>query len=490
MILRHILPAAAQADTEADMEKNTYLHVPLPQARTAAKFTRRVFCGLDRKNTVDSGGLSYCKNISAAHLPCLVSRPAFETVIAGRYSNPISIHGFGDRLFIVYRSGDSVLADITDGTGVYTGTIKASGATDADMAPRSAVRFNRYSDPEDPLSGTYSRKILVFPDRLVCDFDVSSDFIFTPLTAVMPEITHAAVHLSRLFGTDGERIYASGFNDYENWELDTATETLASNAWATTTQSNTKAYGGFTAVCSYDGHAVCFRDGFMQQVYNTKNPFRLVDIGSWGCLGDSAVCEFSGKLAFVSAEGVYLYGGGVPYLISEALGNADYTGAMLAAHGDELYIYLPSEQTVFTYNAGNGGFGSVLCGSIGAMSSTDGGVYAISGGDLIKLDSGAYGEYAFETDILSFASAGQKRLKSISALACVSAGGSLDFYIVKGSTKTLLSASGGKSGIFSTRSLIKGQNAGTYKIRAEGTGNMKIFNLTLTYESGGDTYGS
>ena len=143
--------------------------------------------------------------------------------------------------------------------------------------------------------------MLVFPDKKCCLAEGDGPLSFEDISASpMPDIRYATVHMSRVFGVDGDRVYASAFNDCSNWELDTASDIGAENAWATTSQSNTRAIGGFSAVACCDGYAVCFRDDFMQQVYNNKNPFRLVDIGAWGCIDGYSHTQFASALAFAS----------------------------------------------------------------------------------------------------------------------------------------------------------------------------------------------
>ena len=100
----------------------------------------------------------------------------------------------------------------------------------------------------------------------------------------MPPIKYATVHLSRLFGVSDDRVYASGYNDYTNWNLDSVDGYNESNAWCTPAQSNTKAGGIFTGITTFQSHVICFKRDFMHEIYNTKNPFRIQDIFAEGTI--------------------------------------------------------------------------------------------------------------------------------------------------------------------------------------------------------------
>ena len=83
-------------------------------------------------------------------------------------------------------------------------------------------------------------------------------------------LKYATVHLSRLFGVDDDRVYASGFNDYTNWNLDTVDEYNVNNAWVSPAQANTKANSSFTGITTFMNHVICFKENFMHEIYNNK----------------------------------------------------------------------------------------------------------------------------------------------------------------------------------------------------------------------------
>ena len=183
---------------------------------------------------------------------------------------------------------------------VYTSMLNADAST-LDIYPRSIVQFNVYDTPTDPLTGKYVKKLLIFPDGKSMDFEITEDnfevkdmkvlvktytndeepylppdsashnYYYQNLSTeakkadtlygaaiykwvddesdseksgwkisippTMPGLKYATVHLSRVFGVDDDRVYASGFNDYTNWNLDTIDEYNESNSWCSPSQS-------------------------------------------------------------------------------------------------------------------------------------------------------------------------------------------------------------------------------------------------------------
>lgn len=451
--------------------------------------------GIHRKQTEDSGYISSSINISVEAIPYLVPAPSPSNVKTG-YANPISVHGFDDFLIVIYRDGTAVKADyITSSGTVYTGVIKASGATASDEYPRSVVQFNVYTTPDDPLSGTFDKKLIVFPDRLSMPFTVSANFTFANVNTEanpIPAIKYGVTHLSRLFGVDSGRIYASGFNDYSKWTLDTADESLSSNAWCSPAQANTKGDSDFTAITVYDGHVICFKKDFMQTIYNTKNPFRVVDIVSIGADNNQATAEVGGILFFASSERVYAYSGAYPSDISDRLDVSDFSGALLAGYDGELYVYCPSDDTVYTYGVSSGEWGSRSVGTLTGLCSNDNGVFGLtSGGAVVKLNTSTYGSWALETDLFMSQSTEKRRVKKLSMYVDIASGAFVkaDVYDDHGLLHNVIDSSASSlTGKRVLRCAVRMTSAYGHKIRIYGSGKVMLKELELYVSSGGDVY--
>ena len=77
------------------------------------------------------------------------------------------------------------------------------------------------------------------------------------------------------------------------------------HAWKSATQSNPYASDAkFTGITSFQNHIIAFKDGFIHELYNTKNPFRIQDLFREGCIDNRSICEVDGSLYFVDRDGV------------------------------------------------------------------------------------------------------------------------------------------------------------------------------------------
>lgn len=226
----------------------------------------------------------------------------------------------------------------------------------ADLAiPRTILTFNAV----DTSSGnivqyTYDQKQLVYPDCYSVPMNTGgSAASFNTQTNPIPNLKFATVYNSRVFGvTKDNLVTASAYNSYVDYSLDTADDVSSAHAWASMAGSNTDADGDFTAMTTYDNHVVLWRRDFMQLVYNNKNPFRIVDVGKFGCDNNRAWVILNGVLYFASHEKVYAYTGGTPKVISGKLEAGNFSGAVLGGFKNRLWI--AKDGAVYTYDTTKG----------------------------------------------------------------------------------------------------------------------------------------
>ena len=492
--------------------------MPLPKGKKHYKMTKRSWSGLNYRQTIDTGALSMENNISTLEAPYLT--PSQKPIkFTDNYANPISMFGFDDFLIVIHRKSTSICVDyITvdeygDADNIYTGVLQNGGATIKDEYPRCVVQFNVYDTPTDPVSGKYDKKLLIFPDKKSMDFEITGDFKTDDMGEAVPNIKYAAVHLSRLFGVDDARVYASGYNDYTNWNLDTIDEYNESNAWCSPAQSNTKAGGVFTGITNFQGHIVCFKRDFMHEIYNTKNPFRIQDIYAEGAIDHRTIQDVDGRLIFVSEDDVKIYTGSNPRIIGY---NLNMTKCKYAVSGTDnrnyylycedasenkyLYVYdtytdLWSEQSItdrvinFAHNK-NGMY--MLCSSPNGET-TKGIVY--------KMDTNEYSHHwSLETDLITNETVNIKHIKKIQMFADIqeeSEAWIKVYFLYDEETfdglkdeekeKRLMYSSDG----YGQKAIrVKPRQTASYgiKLHIEGYGYVKLYELELFMENGGDLY--
>ena len=533
-----------------------YLQMPLPAAAKSYKLQKVTWHGLNMRQTIDTGVLAMEKNISTAEAPYLT--PSKEPLeVYNHYEHPISVAGFDNFLVVVYREGSTVYVDyIKEGEShqCYRGELK-TGVTDAeDEIPRCIVQFNVYDTPTDPITGKYVKKLLIFPDKASMDYEITGGFELGFLDATVKEYTpknaddlpgsgadinayyrnttnnnvyryvdyktedgervqgwkisvppggpgikYATVHLSRLFGVDDDRVYASGYNDYTNWNLDTADSYNESNAWCSPAQSNTKAGSAFTGITAFQNHVICFKRDFMHEIYNTKNPFRVQDIYAEGAIDHRTVQDVDGQLIFVSEDGVKVYTGADPRLLSFPLNLKKITYAVSGTDNRSYFLYVEEEGKspgrLLTYDTVVGEWSerSVSQKLLGFAHNKNG-MYALpSKGKILKLDTEDYAqEWSFETDLFTNKNIDIKHIRKIHMLADVGKDAKLKLYLLydgeKFSDKMQPVYESSEEGRKTIR--IRPRNAAGYgfKIHAEGSGFVRIYHMELQMNHGGEMY--
>lgn len=495
--------------TMAKKTEFNYGNVSIPTAESKYSVIRWGWNGINRTDQIDTGQLTDASGV-AVDPPYIDSLK--DTHLFTEYDEPISIFGFDNNLLVIYHEDGNIKADMVEpDCTTYTGILHS----DENMSvfePRMAVQFNVASNTENIVAAEFVRKILIFPDKYSMDYDVNSDFTPAFLTNQYPDLKYAAVYGSRVFGVDDNLVYASAYNDYADWELDTADDSNEGNAWVSMSQSNTKADGTFTAITTYDNHIVAFKKDFMQLVYNNKNPFRIVDVGSYGCDNPYAVAEMGGVLYFASGETVYAYGGGTPKDIGKNLDIDDYSGAVLGAFKNTLYMFACGQ--LYAYKNGVWScLGVPADGNIRQFATLDYGICALFDdgeirfidwsetalGDLIDpvWDAEYTGDWWFETDLMAAKKLDVRRVKKLSVLCDMAAGSSLDVYLLKAGerfapqTSLLLDSAvqpSGVSGMKLMRCLMRQTSSYMHRLRFVGSGRVRVFAAEIKLAWGGDLY--
>jgi hypothetical protein len=320
----------------------------------------------------------------------------------------------------------------------------------------------------------------------------------------MPNIKYATVHVSRLFGVDDDRIYASGYNNYANWNLDTIDAYNESNAWCSPAQSNTKAGGNFTGITTFQGHVICFKRDFMHEIYNTKNPFRIQDIFAEGAIDHRTIQDVDGKLCFVSDDDVKVYTGSNPRVLGYFLNMSGYKNAVSGTDGRCYYLYCEDKddnQKLFVYDTiAEHWSEQAVDEKVLSFASIKNKMYMLSDdGYIYRMDSGNYNHnWSFETDLITNQTVDIKHIKKIQMFAEIAKNAHVKVYTLyddevfdelsatEKAERLMYESTGyGKKPI-----RVKPRKTANYgvKLHVEGYGYVKLYELELIMESGGDLY--
>lgn len=482
-----------------------YLNSSLPSAESRYSILRWGWGGINRTDIVDSGQISDCSGVDIDPPKITV---AHKFTDYAHYAEPIGVFGFDDFLVVIYRDSGKIKVDWRRGNDTRTGVIGDAKNDTLDFRKRFVVQFNVAKNTENIVASEFERKLLIFPDCVSMDFRPASNNPISDLGDTYPDLHMATVYGSRVFGVDTNLVYASAYNDYANWDLDTADDTSSAHAWVSMSQSNVKADGEFTGIYTYDNHVVLFKKDFIQLVYNNKNPFRIVDVGSYGADNQYAIAEANGVLYFASQDAVYAFGGGTPKEVSASLNLGSYAGAVLGGYKDSLYCQLGNT----LYRLKNGTWsGSAVASPVKQFAANDNGLYGLlSNGDIVMIrsaddaeqdadssdtsfDPNDYGDWWFETDLMFAGRLDVRRAKKITLLAEIWRGSTVSAYLLRDGEKFNAATSrrilySGKNGLQEMRGMLRGFGAFCHRLRICGHGKAIIHAAELMISWGGDVY--
>lgn len=503
----------------------SYGSVTLPNSERRYSLIRWGWRGLNRTHIIDSGNITDCSNvyIDPTHVDVCADIINFTKELGG---NILEVFGFDNFLILIEKRVENntisiiqILHTPKDEIGKLTVVSKTLGPAreDGNEPPRSIVQFNTAVNTENIAAASYVRKILVYPDMV--SFELKYDEVFDVHNVMQdpqkfdidgspqPPINYAAVYASRLFGVSNTKVYASQFNNYSGWKLDTADDISEANAWMSMTQSNPKMDGLFTGIWVYNNHVMLFRQDFIQMVYSNNNPFRIVDLASYGADSQKAITEANGVLYFASRDNVYAFTGGVPRAIGDDLGIPDYRGACLGYFKDKLYMCVGNDMYIYR----NGVWSARhLDKKIIQFATNDNGLYGLVGetGQIFLIDSDdhekadgtgkiKYGDWWFETDLMCAGKLDIKRAKKISLLVDADKGSSVSVYLLRDDEefdpnmpKVLSFDNFGHSGKRVLRGMIRGFGGFAHKLRIAGHGKVRVYAAELLVTLGGDLYRS
>lgn len=365
----------------------TYLQSVLPSDESASKITKVNWSGLNMAQTLSTGELSDCNNVSTDDAPYLTPSCNFKKITTeeGKFNFPICV------FFANYGSTEYLFSvELTSAVAPYEGyyftiqeysvlpnSINSGRGDSIEIAPGectlnqlyqkilangglSVARFVSYAGGD--ITETKDESILIAPFYLNAVLRGTSTVVFSDpyiakfkTTVGVSKVTgtgatfgykYISTHLARLFGAVGSIVGASAYMDSGNWETNLSylatgsTGYGAGHAWVSSLQSdNNESEGSITGMCTFGDRVIVFKRNTMYEVYNTKNPFRVRDIFAEGTIDNRSVKVVDGNLFFVSEQNVNIYTGGNPRSISEKLNINQFTKAVAGVYGRKYYLF-------------------------------------------------------------------------------------------------------------------------------------------------------
>ncbi len=371
-------------------------------------------------------------------------------------------------------------------------------------APFSAGDGVRFSGLPDGADGYYT---LVHCERdalVIAARPIEGQTLDTlTLAREMPEMDFVTEAGNRLWGcrygiaANGEpvnEIYASALGDFRNWHV---FDGLASDAYVCGVGSD----GAFTGAVTYLGTPVFFKERFLHRVAGSypatyqvvSTPVHGVKRGS-----EESIALLGDALLYHGEDGVYLYDGSLPRLVSAPLGTRRFECAAAGALGDKYYISMRDKSddgwNLFVFDAARSLWHREDDTRAKCFCEVRGELYFIDGTGRILTVKGRGTPveervpFLVESGVIGMDDPARRYLSRLHVRMSLGAG-----------ARVTISAQYDSCGefceLFSTRSrafrgytaVLRPRRCDHLRLRIEGEGDVKIFAVTL-FEEGGNAF--
>jgi len=155
----------------------------------------------------------------------------------------------------------------------------------------------------------------------------------------VPDMDGIFYHGNRLWGYQGDTIYASALGDCKNWNVFQGT---ASDSW--TTETGTA--GRFTGGISYNGYPRFFKENHIFTLFGDyPQEYQLKGMELMGVEKGSgkSLCIVAGRLYYLAPQGPCAFTGETPFLVGEDLGLTRYRNGTAGTDGKKYWISMQAE---------------------------------------------------------------------------------------------------------------------------------------------------
>jgi hypothetical protein len=317
----------------------------------------------------------------------------------------------------------------------------------------------------------------------------------------IPALDFVVEYENRLYGCNSSKheIYVSALGNPKNWHQHLG---IASDSFAATVGS----LGNFTGATTKNGYVLFFKEDCVHMVSPFNTTFRVTEMACEGVARDCAksLCNVNGTLYYMGADGVYAFGNGNPYKISDSLGKGRLTEGIaghlngkyyLSARNEsgnrDLYVYDPRTGVWMREDEIDAWYMVSHKDDLFVMD-TDGFVWSMAGDDWYAnadtVDEGEV-EWMLETGDIGFERQAAQFVSSIQLHAEAEA--HCPFYVEiqyngKGDWEQVYEYNPAER-----RSMvipIIPRRARIIRLRLHGTGDFQLYSMTMRIETGSDHY--
>lgn len=258
-----------------------------------------------------------------------------QTAVIGKY-----IVIFPDKYYIDTEAGQllPMEAEYTAAGLVFTDSSITTTGDDWPFRKGDAVEITGCTTTENnktPVVRAVDGKTLTFYSNTFAEATEEGE---VTVARRVPDLDFICESNYRLWGTKGNTIYASKYGDPLNFFC---YDGLTSDSYYIDVASD----GEFTGCIPYSSHICFFKEHTLHKLYGSKpSNYQLVNSQVYGVQAGSerSLCIVNEQLFYKGVNGVYVYTGGVPELVSEAFGTKRFTDACAASDGERYYIGMKS----------------------------------------------------------------------------------------------------------------------------------------------------
>ena len=320
----------------------------------------------------------------------------------------------------------------------------------------------------------------------------------------VPRLKFMCENENRLWGCNDTTIYASKLGDPFNFNV---YDGLDTDSFAVDTGSA----GVFTGCISYLGYPTFFKERNIYKVYGSKpSNYEVMGSATLGLAeGSHKSLAVAGEtLFYLSRSGICVYTGGTPQPINRAFGLARYKNAVGGSDGLKYYVSMQDGSGtwhLFVYDTQKGMWHEEDETHAIGFAYSEGNLYFLGGdnaiwitGNIQDAPAGAVQESAFSwsaefTDFLDYSgkggNPGTRGISKIIIRLDMDEGASCTVKLQLDDTGVWITPNNGTLSEARKRSnclAIIPQRADIYRLRLEGTGGCRIYNITREYYQGSE----
>lgn len=334
----------------------------------------------------------------------------------------------------------------------------------------------------------------------IVDEDASQNTGTVKAERRVPKMDYVTESGNRLWGcrygvSDGKTVnelYCCKLGDFKNWEC---YQGVATDSWRASCGSD----GRFTGAATLADSPIFFKEDCFHRIYpSAQGAHRVVEQKARGVQRGSerSLTVIADRLYYKARDGVCVYDGSLPYLISDAFGTELYRRAAAGGARGKYYISMQNAQDVwelFVYDTLKGLWHREDVLHIAQFAALDDELYMLRDDGTLMTAYGSGGTleeavaWSATSGIMACGLTGKKYISRLNLRMQLPVGSRCDFWIEYDSGGQWVHAGHMEGwGIRTFLLPIRPQRCDHLRFRMTGTGPVKLFSLSRILESGSD----